>query len=49
MIVLILFPNLIIKCFSLIIVIGTLYWIVQTYIAIIKAYKNPKTYISLVP
>lgn len=45
----ILFPNLIIKCFSLITVVGTLYWILQTYIAIIKAYKSPKTYISLVP
>jgi len=49
LIVLILFPNLIIKCFSLITVVGTLYWILQTYIAIIKAYKSPKTYISLVP
>lgn len=49
MIGLILFPNLIIKCFFLIIVIGTLYWSVQTYIAIFNAYKNPRTYFSLVP
>ena len=46
---LIFFPNLIIKCFSLITVVGTLYWILQTYITIIKASKNPKSYFSLVP
>jgi hypothetical protein len=49
MIGLILVPNLIIKCFSLITVIGTLYWSIQTSIAIFKANKNPKSYISLIP
>jgi len=44
----ILVPNLIIKCFSLITVIGTLYWSIQTFIAIFKANKNPKSYISLI-